>query len=406
MICLIAGVKGCNSKKSNKPINSSLQTLQPYRLLDIDNYPNVYKAVYNSTVPFVLPYQDGNVISGGLVDCTQFYVSAQTDVVLEYDVQGQLYYNDGLLFNVDKFYATFKCLRFNEGSSTYYYRFYSYNAYNTESDSYINIIYKYRDYANDEYYEVDYDTRIYRFVVTYDLADNSAFNYFFVLQDSLNFIFNKTFNYNEPLNTSILSPYGVSGNFIVNNEYGCYIDYDVGYFLCNDQIFNRIRWRGFKADNVYFEMQNTSGGTTFQKAGSNAGYYYVLLEYWNTDSNYGVTVNLRDSRPFVDGNGGTAYYQCNSSTWVIDKYRYIVFLESLSIDLKTSIESFNNNIQSYYSGQIYSDGGDVFSLLSHAFVSLTDFLSINILPGISIGVLLFMPLIVGIIVIMFHILKK
>lgn len=401
LVLVISGVQSCN-RKNNKVSNSS-KLESPLMAFNVNNYPNVYKAKYDTRI--TIPYQDGTLISNNTVDCSVSYYVLQPDLTYELECLGTLYYNDGLEFNVTKFIFAYKCLYFQDTGSLCHYRLYNFNAYDSVTDSYINIVHKYNDLSSSEYYDVDYDTRIYRFVLTSDVVEDYGFNYFFLKQEIYNFRFNAQFNYNSPLGTNLQSGYGSGPSWTVEGGGFAYKDYDLGYFISNGQLFNKIRYRAMATGALHFYMKDNDGNYKIIQGPS--GYYsYSMLEYINTDTGLDVTVNTRNSVAYQTSNGGFTYYQDNSSTWVNPNYQNLVFLMDLTVDEQNFLISFNNNNYGSYNGQIYSNGSDVFTLLSLGFTSLTAFLEINILPGISIGVLLFMPLIVGIVVILFHILKK
>lgn len=401
LVLVISGVQSCN-RKNSKPSNSS-KLESPLMAFNVNNYPNVYKAKFDSR--FLLSYQDCTLISNNTVDCSVPYYSLQPDLFYELDCFGTLYFNDGLEFNVTKFIFYYKCFYFQDTGSLCYYRLYNFNAYDSLTDSYINIVHKYNDLSSSEYYDVNYDTRIYRFVLTSELVNDYGFNYFFILQSQYNFRFNNQFNYNAPLGIDLNSGYGSGLSWSSGNTFIAYKDYDFGYFISNGQLFNRIRYYCMQTGALHFYMKDKSGN--FNVILGPDGYYsYFYLEYINTDTNFSVTVNNRNTVAFEKSNGVFAWYQDNSSTWVNPNYQSLLFLTDLTFDNQNTLISFNNNNYGSYGGQIYTNGSDVFTLLSIGFTSLTAFFEINILPGISIGVLLFMPLIVGIVVILFHILKK
>lgn len=250
--------------------------------------------------------------------------------------------------------------------------------------------------------DLTYTTYDYTFLFSNsDVWNITSFYRFFKLADKSDysdFSFNQQFNYNAPMAVSVSSPYGAGVIGGVESSSFTTLTYDTGWFLSNGQLFNQIQLWYQKSDGLTFDFNGTF------KNGPRGMWSYSFMYYVNTYSNIMTTVNRRDIKA-IEHNNAFTYGQLNSSTWVVDQYRYIKFLTPLSDSLKDNINQFNNNNYNYSNGSI-SGSSDIFTLLSMAFTSLIPFLSTNILPSISIGVLLFLPTIVGIIVIIFNLLRK
>lgn len=251
----------------------------------------------------------------------------------------------------------------------------------------------------------------------YRMLDNPALFDVTELDESRRFVFNKIFNYNAPENLNLgvdfftstgsspLSDNGWSyggtltrGGLTYNRYYT-----DTPLFATNEQLFNRIVWEiqldegsalGFTHDN----------GTTALWAPEDSSCYYGLY-YVNTETSMEILVNYRNQIIVYDNVYNLpAYCYTNDTTWSNDNYRYLIFVEPLTTAQYNTISAFNNNVQ--YGG--FSSGSEttIFTLLAQAFTCVGAVLGITILPYMTIGTLVFLPLIVTIIVVIVHLLKK
>lgn len=126
--------------------------------------------------------------------------------------------------------------------------------------------------------------------------------------------------------------------------------------------------------------------------------------------------------PFQTGGGtyypATVFLPTGEYRWVNPKVTYIEVIDSVDIDLSTR---YNGRYSDYsdlallaYINGYLSEGnylsvgasGGVFDLMTGAFNGLLPILSVQILPNITLGILLFLPLIGGIIVIIIRVIKK
>lgn len=239
-------------------------------------------------------------------------------------------------------------------------------------------------------------------------ADNVALiNWFYQngqLQNELSYFdFNKDFNYNAPLNVSVTSPYGVSvtGGVDVGTLYKKLV-INTGWFISNGNYYNSIEFWYQITDGMYFDYGNNQ-----YKQGPSSMYTYWCTYYSNSETSVLDVVNQRDIVAFMPSSTTYGYYQSNSSTWEIDNYRHLTFLDDLNESTRNRLESFNNNNQNSYSGNIISgDVNNIFTLIAAAFTAWLPVMSTYLLPGITIGTLLFIPLVALLVFAIIRVIKK
>ena len=210
------------------------------------------------------------------------------------------------------------------------------------------------------------------------------------------FTFANQINYNSPYATDLNSPF-VSHYFADINELGFDLVYDLPSFISNNQVFNRIRLWYWNANGTRYEMN----GLTAIYEGQNCA-WYGFMQYINTNTNETIEVNSRTSVYMSDG------YIVNSSTWVAQEYRTIVFQNELSPTQVKNLSQFNNSTYGSSFSGVATDVGlsNVFNILSSSFSSFAGIFAIQLLPGITIGLLFFMPLIVGLIITIIWLVKR
>lgn len=222
------------------------------------------------------------------------------------------------------------------------------------------------------------------------------------LADFPNFTFNNQINYNAPYNASIDSPF-ILHTFEGGQEVFSYV-IELPKFVSNGEIFDSIRLWYFSG---YATSYLDSGGLV--KTNDNQGTaYYNYMEYINTETNTQVMVNYRN---FVNGNvnGSVQTYLTNGSEWKNDNYRKLVFLDDLSSSQATLLSQFNNQLMGYTgfgNGETNIGLGNSFSLIAQCFEGVKNIFAIEVLPNISLGVFVFLPLIVGIIITIIWIVKR
>lgn len=247
-----------------------------------------------------------------------------------------------------------------------------------------------------------------------DITTDSFIVNFYRVATPTYFTFNKVFNYNAPWYTSLGSSYIQSGTTImepwVYNTGWAYKRedrLDVGYFLSGGQVFNRIVIESKISVNGDLAFLYDSASGKQYNAPEN-DWIYLNLYYENTDNNTRIIVNYRDLITGYDSTLGLPWSAYDdTTTWVNDDYRQIVFLGYLDEKLVTSINAFNNNNQTSVSGNIVgADTTNVFTLVGSAFTGLLPVLNTMLLPGITIGMLMFVPLVAMLVFAIIRIIKK
>lgn len=396
-ICVFSGVQSCQktSKVSAEGLTAN-NNVSDF----LGSYIYSFKYLNEQYLQIPVADQQTLISDYSIIDLSVQYETQQGDKYLVVPLNCYAYQSNGNIVEAVCLEFKITCPLFTDGYSYSYYSYRIERVYFRNGNNYYQTLIASSITSN--YYEVQ--NPFVALVFDIEPIDIEPLLYFYELSNQSNFIFNKNFNYNAPMGVTAQTPYYFKPGNIEGSGVSYYFNYNVGFFISNNEVFNYIRWEWQPSlGAVYYDFGD--GNIKKGPDGSEQGSYLYLM-YGNSFTNTLKIVNSRDQIAFMPTNSSYAYYYANSSTWVNDNYRNITFLQNMSNDLKTKIESFNNNNQNSFSGNIYVDGGDIFTLLGTAFNSLGDFFGLAILPGISIGVLFFLPLIVGIIVVMFHILKK
>lgn len=204
---------------------------------------------------------------------------------------------------------------------------------------------------------------------------------------NMNYTFDFNYNINRygPLmsNNEVFSNYGASNqlgsNFVVR-----------GYFKDSlNNYYNAIKITYLQANGSNYI--DSKGEAHLWDADSAS---FAYLEYIKTD-NTSIMVNFNDYITM----GNKRLYSA-SSTWVSDNFRHItiVYLDKFTSNLPINdlsplevLNTFNNNVIG--SNELGGLGGSsgVFGLLSQGFKSVASILSMEIIPGISLGLFIFIP---------------
>lgn len=208
------------------------------------------------------------------------------------------------------------------------------------------------------------------------------------------FTFNEQINFNAFKSSNLEMPY-------INQSASGPIDVYNGFFYSGGELFNNITIRYVDAGGSKFMDKNAN---VIQA--SNGDTYYMALEYHNTYTNRSLIVNSRDYATMKEGSG-IITAALLSSTWKTQAYRNILLVDNPSEQSIGELGRLNNNSSNINNG--VSGAGSiagVFDLLSSAFGSWASIFSIQLIPGLTIGVFFFLPLVVGIIVLVFRAVKK
>lgn len=222
-----------------------------------------------------------------------------------------------------------------------------------------------------------------------------ALSYCYHEVNSQGFIFNNQINYNAPLNSNLGSAY------IINNEsttLAKIVNYDFD-FISGGEFFNRLQvvyirgGGGFEIDDLNIEQVLNNDIIS-----------YGYLSYVNTFTNTSRAVNYRLQLQY-EHEGGISYYNAKSSYWSAQTYRDITIVGQTSNENLINLQKFNNNTIALDNG-ITGNTSSVFDLLGSAFGSVASILAMSVLPGISLGLLVFIPVVLVIIMALFKLLRK
>jgi len=413
-ICLITyivvAVNSCSAKKHDQQIDNSSSQLVPQQQLHINKAinPNIYNA-------YILKYSQGqHTLSENQINTLNELVDLPTTDV----APSSPYYQE------------------------HYIRFDGYTIIGNDTLPITNLYYRYAKFEaenGDEYYRLDI-VRTFEYSSTiigkasanawsflYDFTDaffimvnvesiseqdKALLEVFFTINNQINYFeFNKTFNYNAPENLPVGNQLWYQtgmDNSDIHAEY--HIDYQIGYFTSNNLLFDTIRYVYKSSKGVSFIKEGEIFDENSAMNGADDYAFYYELMYINTSTNYELVVNYRNQYWYESAYGLPGYYFTDGTTWYNDTFRNITILAPLSEQNRIQLQAFNNNNQSSISGNVVSGGtyGDnnVFSLIGSAFTSLLPMLNIAILPGITLGILLFVPLVAMLVFAIIRIIKK
>lgn len=243
-------------------------------------------------------------------------------------------------------------------------------------------------------------------VIIYYLS--TFFDIYDLTQPVVQYDFTSNFNYNNFYQSD--STFLNRGNTPVVNAAGSTsrtFTYSLPWFSSNGIVFDKINVYFYVTAYNYFEERDGSWNKYESNIANNYYYYFHHMEYVNSATNYTITACNRVIAPYHEV-GWTAVYK--NVAWTSDGFQKLSF-ESKILDLR--MQNILNSLTSDTIGgftEIKNDIdiglGNVFHLLSLAFASWVPILSIQIVPGVSIGLLMFLPLIAGIIVLVIWIVKR
>lgn len=211
------------------------------------------------------------------------------------------------------------------------------------------------------------------------------------------FNFNPTINYNAPFG------YATESAFVLGE--GQTITYELPWFYSNGLAFNQIQM--YYVDALATRYITQEGNIVVMETEGFS--YYARMCYKNTATNLVVEVNSRIYSTYTDSQGNVQYYLNNTSVWANPNYQVLIFSDSLTPSQYDKLSVLNTNLGAGYVDYTGTDDiglGSVFTLIGRAFSAVGGFLAIQIMPGLSLGILLFAPLIVGIIIAVIWIVKR
>lgn len=408
LACFIAllslGVKGCNNKsnKTGEVSEIAPQRLSPQKAINNMGYDYLY------TNAFTLEDNDQSVYTSylqniaSLLGYGETYSAPQEDVVLyQSNIEGA--YNTTTGFNeIFECKVTLDCtIVENRPNTIYGYVLNEVVLYsNGDSQACFQALGWVNPPSPSEYYVIFYlgGSRILLNTTpeVEDLIHIALLNPFYEFTSfaPVTFTFNEQINFNAFKSSNLEMPY-------INQSDSGAIDIYNGFFYSGGELFNNITIRYIDAGGTKFMDKNAN---VIQA--SNGDTYYMSLEYKNTYTNRVLIVNSRDYATMKEGSG-IITAALLSSTWKTQAYRNIVLVDNPSEQNIGELGRLNNNSSNINNG--VSGAGSiagVFDLLSSAFGSWASIFSIQLIPGLTIGVFFFLPLVVGIIVLVFRAVKK
>lgn len=233
-----------------------------------------------------------------------------------------------------------------------------------------------------------------------------------VQENAIENLVNQRFTFNEQINKyGVLgqpdSYFGLGGQFI-----GTWNVFN-GYF--SDA--NNTLYKGIKVQYVNTVVQGESNGYPFIDS---QGYYkettpnvsmplYLGMFYQKLDGSW-LLVNTKSARTYSDGN---SYYDGNT-VWVSQSFRYLTIytwgtvpsgLSTIQNYTPKDILLMFNNTSSVGDG-FGSDGNGVFDLIAKAFQSVASIFAMEIIPGITLGIFVFIPITIMVILFVVFLFKR
>lgn len=373
---IVLGTKSCGTKKQDQETS---QVLRGNENLKVQNEDLPYKYYYR----YADKYTGYKQYSEG-----EYTITAQFDLKLKYkssDIEGD-----------NGYYRELKYFRLDISSLSGVVEF---DLYGSETNDNIlinknNLYYTYFDgreqtevfnliqigFIDSSIDLMNYDGDNVCVMFISNIIKNNA-----VINMNYTFDFNYNINRYGPLmsNNEVFSNYGATNqlgsNFVVR-----------GYFKDSlNNYYNAIKITYLQAQGSnYIDSKGESHLWEDQSAS------YAYLEYIKTD-NTSVMVNFNDYITM----GNKRLYSA-SSTWVSDNFRHItiVYLDKFSSNLPINelsplevLNTFNNNVIG--TNEMGGLGGSigVFGLLSEGFKSVASILGMEIIPGITLGLFIFIP---------------
>lgn len=236
-------------------------------------------------------------------------------------------------------------------------------------------------------------------------SSNNGFNSTITLDDN--------FNYNalgQPSNTiGSLSAFMIRSanspfvDYLMNSSsIQTTIDYPIGYFVSNNGLFDTIRATMINSQQAKWVdidgnvISSSSIGINNMHLGA-----IVDISYYNSFSGATIPVWQRD----VFYQGSDKVYN-NSGTWLTDDYKTFRFIN----DLSPYYDALLSNINNGRSNNDYIVGGatlnNAFDLIGSTFSAVVPFLSIQLLPGVSILLIMLIPFAITLVIAIVKLLRK
>lgn len=223
-----------------------------------------------------------------------------------------------------------------------------------------------------------------------------------VSPETLKFHFYNQINYNAPLRSSLESPFCLGS--------GQQYTIDLPIFYSNGAKFNQIKL--FYVDG--YAVRYMDSGGYMQINDSQGTCYFLQMEYRNTLTQESVVVNYRNFMTEYVSNHGSANetqsFITNGSYWINSNYQDLLFpnKDLITPQLSDLLGQFNSNYDlNGFSDSVSNVGlGNVFTLISSGFGAFINVMKIEVLPGLSLGLLCFLPLVLIVIMVIIKLVKR
>lgn len=434
ILCVAVGVNSCSSSKdkTSKLIkrDNYIHNVLASNGVYLNNY-DVYESLFSDNGLHNLSVTLQQSLTSG-IDLSSLYTdgSVSSDYRENYYPSNSYILYNGELTQITRIQVRFSTYTYSTSETRVAYRLNSINIFAPS-----NIVYVSKDdsavgdyYAYDNTYYITSLTSGYSTQFIFDDGDvNPLLNTFFIKQTKQSFMFSYDLNYYY-----MFSSYGYTDTFTnVNFEsydivldsdkfgsnLGYTLDIEMPFFISGNQLFNKIRLvykRVASSVNPNYDNETwdtpwwTDSGSHQLLDNTNCG-FFTNMTYVNTLSDQMVNVYKRDTANLVNNDleSKPVYWgYTNSCSWVADMYRHIIICDADSFnnsDAYVQLASLN-----YYDTSTQNDVAiySLFDMFSQAFRSITSLFSISIIPGFTIGVLMFMPFVVLIIVTIIRLVKK
>lgn len=263
------------------------------------------------------------------------------------------------------------------------------------------------DVQNTDAFQGTFETLIFELSTGTDVYYQDFTSIFWSLFEHVNtastFTFNQQINYYAPYGSNIDNYFVTDSTMVNSGDYSLKVLMDNVWFRSGGELFNKIQLRYINAI-----AQTYKSGSLYHVMNVNGNASYMWMEYINTSTNALKIVNTRQLE-MVNQNDVISYAQTMTSNWESPNYMKIELIFGGDDVLNTKLNSLNNaNVVGTYFTNYNTDIGlqNVFVLFSMAFASILPLLSIQLIPGVTIGLLMFMPLIVGIILLVLWLVKR
>lgn len=230
------------------------------------------------------------------------------------------------------------------------------------------------------------------------------------------FTFNENYNYNAPLGLNV----GITGLPFMNDL--AWVNTNqitppstatettatllLFPFYSNGILYNVIKSHYQIARSNYSLYTEDNEGKVIKVQNNLPVYDYMSFAYIESGATLREDiVNIRNTTTAQYDNASVTAYE-NGTTWVNDGFRRLNFSGYvLTGELSTRMTAFNNNNEI----TIYTDDSalsNTFELFAGVFTAIVPFLSIQILPSLTIGLFIFIPLITAVIFFIIDKIKK